>query len=81
MTVKWALLQSAAPTDVRATPGSGQVTLSWTPPTGGATQYNVYWSTSPGVTTATATKITGVAVPYPHRLDRWDTLLLCGHGN
>jgi uncharacterized delta-60 repeat protein len=34
----------SAPTGVVATPGSGQVTLSWTA-VSGATSYNVYWGT------------------------------------
>jgi kumamolisin len=37
----------AAPTGVTATPGSGQVTLSWTA-VSGATGYNIYKSTAPG---------------------------------
>jgi len=49
--------------------GNGQVTLSWTPPTG-MTSYNLYWGTSPGVTVASATaagkKITGVTSGYVH---------------
>lgn len=38
----------------------GQVTLNWAA-VEGATSYNVYYSTSPGVTTANGTKITGVS--------------------
>ena len=51
-------------TGVRADsgPGFGQVTLSWTSVTG-ATSYNLYWSVTPGVTTA-STKIAGVSSPY-----------------
>ncbi|MHB8773449.1 MAG: fibronectin type III domain-containing protein [Syntrophales bacterium] len=53
----------AAPTEVTATPGNGQVTIAWTP-VSGATSYNIYWSNTPGVTTANGSKITGVASPY-----------------
>jgi len=52
------------PTNVAATAGDEEVTVSWDP-VSGATSYNVYWSTSPGVTTSD-TKITGVANPYTH---------------
>ncbi|NIA15972.1 MAG: hypothetical protein GWP08_18060 [Nitrospiraceae bacterium] len=31
-----------------------------------ATSYNIYWSASPGVTTATGSKITGATSPYVH---------------
>jgi len=53
----------AAPTGVTATGGSLQVTLSWAA-VSGATSYNVYYSTTSGVTTATGTKIAGAATPY-----------------
>ncbi|HEX9078997.1 MAG TPA: fibronectin type III domain-containing protein [Desulfuromonadaceae bacterium] len=53
----------AAPTGVAATGGADQVTLSWTA-VSGATSYNVYWSTAPGVTTTTGTKIAGATSPY-----------------
>jgi hypothetical protein len=55
----------AAPTGVSATAGNGQVTLSWTA-VSGATSYNLYFSTSTGVTKTTGTKITGAASPYTH---------------
>lgn len=55
----------AAPSGVVATPGNAQVTLSWTA-VSGATSYDVYWSTSPGVTKSTGTKIPGVTSPYVH---------------
>jgi len=49
--------------------GNGQITLTWTPPTG-MTSYNLYWGTSPGVTIASATaagrKIAGVTSGYVH---------------
>jgi fibronectin type 3 domain-containing protein len=52
-----------APTGVIATPGNGQVTIAWTTVTG-ATSYNIYWSTTSGVTPATGTKIANAANPY-----------------
>lgn len=55
----------AAPTGVTATGGSKQVTVSWSAATG-ATSYNIYWSTTSGVTTATGTKIVGATSPYIH---------------
>jgi len=53
----------AAPTGVAATGGTNQVTISWAA-VSNATSYNIYWSTTTGVTTATGTKITGVSSPY-----------------
>lgn len=50
---------------VSAVGGFNQVTLSWNG-VNGATSYNIYWSTTPGVTTATGTKITGATSPYVH---------------
>ncbi len=48
----------AAPTGVSAGAGDGQVTISWTA-VPRADSYDVYWSTSPGVSKATGTKVTG----------------------
>lgn len=53
----------SAPTGVQASAGSAQVVLSWSPVTG-ATSYNVYWSTTSGVTPASGTKIAGATSPY-----------------
>jgi Fibronectin type III domain len=53
----------SAPTGVQATSGNAQVTISWSPVTG-ATSYNVYWSTTSGVTSASGTKIAGATSPY-----------------
>ena len=53
------------PTGVTATAGNTQVTVSWIAVTG-ATSYNLYWSTTPGVTIATGTQIAGVTSPYVH---------------
>ncbi len=55
----------AAPTGVSAIPGNVQVTVSWNT-VSGATSYNIYWSTTAGVTTASGTKIPGVTSPYIH---------------
>ena len=54
-----------APTNVAASPGDTQVTISWDPVTG-ADSYNLYWSTTSGVTKGTGTQITNVTSPYPH---------------
>jgi fibronectin type 3 domain-containing protein len=54
-----------APTGVTASAGDGQVTISWSAVTG-ATSYNLYWSTSTGVTKSNGTKIAGVTSPYTH---------------
>ncbi len=55
----------SAPTGVTATAGNGQVSISWTAVTG-ATSYNIYWSTTSGVTKTTGTKITGATSSYIH---------------
>ena len=55
----------SAPTGVSATAGNGQNTVSWIS-VSGATSYNIYWSTTAGVTTATGTKVTGATSPYIH---------------
>ena len=55
----------APPTNLTANPGNGQVSLAWNA-SSGALSYNVYWSTSSGVTTANGTKVTGVTSPYLH---------------
>jgi hypothetical protein len=53
----------AAPTGVTAVGSSNQVTLSWAAVTG-ATSYNIYWSTTTGVTPATGTLIAHATSPY-----------------
>lgn len=53
----------AAPTGVTATGGANQVTISW-PAVSAATSYNIYWSTTSGVTKANGTKITAATSPY-----------------
>ena len=53
----------AEPIGVTATPGNGQVSISWTA-VPGAASYNIYWSTATGVTPANGTRIAGVTTPY-----------------
>jgi N-acetylneuraminic acid mutarotase len=50
---------------VSATAGEGSVAVSWAA-VKGAASYNIYWSTSSGVTTAYSTKIEGAVSPYSH---------------
>lgn len=52
----------AAPFGVMAVSGTNQMTISWSP-AAGATSYNIYWGTAPGITSV-STKITNVAPPY-----------------
>lgn len=53
------------PTNVTATAGDGQVALSWST-VSDAWSYNIYWSTTPGVTKATGTKIPIYYYSYTH---------------
>jgi hypothetical protein len=53
----------AAPTGVTVTPGNGSLSVAW-PAVGGATGYNLYWSSGPSVTVGTGTKVAGVSSPY-----------------
>lgn len=46
----------SAPTGVTATAGNAQVTISWSSVSGAT--YNLYWSTTTGVTIANGSKIT-----------------------
>lgn len=55
----------AAPADVVATGGTKQTSITWSE-VGGASAYNLYWSTSAGVTTANGTRIGGVTSPAVH---------------
>jgi fibronectin type 3 domain-containing protein len=55
-------VRPGVPTNVTASPNNQQVTLNWTP-VFGADTYNVYYSTSPGVTTANGTKVSGLTSP------------------
>ncbi len=53
---------------VGITSASHQTTVSWTAVEKTTTKptYNIYWSTTPGVTKQTGTKIAGVTSPYSH---------------
>lgn len=55
-------LPPLAPGGVSATPGNAQVSVGWSAVTG-ATSYNLYFSTSSGVTKGNGTKIAGVTSP------------------
>lgn len=55
----------SAPTGLSVAAGNGQVMISWSS-VSGATSYNIYWSTTTGVTKTTGTKITGATSPYTH---------------
>lgn len=50
------------PTGLHASPGNGQVVLTWNA-VDGATSYNVYWATVSGVNAATGNRISNIAVP------------------
>lgn len=54
-----------APRSLVAKAGDTEITLSWLD-VPGAVSYNLYFHTSPGVTTQTGTKIEGVSSPYVH---------------
>ena len=51
------------PTIETAASGAGQVTVRWNA-NAPASSYNLYWSTDPAVTMATATKVAAVGSPY-----------------
>lgn len=54
-----------APAGVTGKGGDKQITVSWSA-AAGATSYNLYWSTTPGVSKASGTKKAGVTSPYVH---------------
>lgn len=54
-----------APTGLTATAGNYQATISWNA-VGGATSYNLYWSTSSDISSQNGTKIEAVTSPYTH---------------
>ncbi len=61
-----AVTPHAAPTGVVALLGDRQITITWDTMLD-AVGYNIYWSTTPGVTTTTGTKIAWAALgPYIH---------------
>lgn len=53
----------AAPIGVSAVGGNNQVTISWLA-VAGATSYNIYWSTTTGVTPLTGTQIANATSPF-----------------
>ena len=53
----------AAPTGLTVTTGDTALTISWDP-VSGASSYDLYWSTGPGVTPANGTRIPGATSPY-----------------
>ena len=53
------------PSNVVATSGNGEVTITWDP-VPEALSFNVYWDTSTGVTTNTVTSISDASNPYVH---------------
>ncbi|MBW4056738.1 MAG: hypothetical protein HIU83_15330 [Proteobacteria bacterium] len=52
-----------APTNVAAIGGANQATITW-PLVSGAASYNVYWSTTNGVTKSSGIKVAGATSPY-----------------
>lgn len=52
-----------SPTGLDVIPGDGEATLTWGN-AAGATGYNLYWSTSPGVNKATGIKVARVMYPF-----------------
>ncbi|MFQ5456716.1 MAG: Ig-like domain-containing protein, partial [Nitrospirota bacterium] len=55
-----------APTGVNTTPSDSQITISWVP-VSDATSYNIYWSTTQGVTKDNGTKIENIiTTSYTH---------------
>jgi hypothetical protein len=55
----------AAPTDLAAAGGKGQVTLTWSD-VSGATAYDLYVATTRDVSPSSGTRIAGVSSPYAH---------------
>ncbi len=53
------------PTGVSAVSGDRQAVISWTA-VENATNYNIYWSTSPDLSSANGTKFANVTSPYTH---------------
>lgn len=52
-----------APVGVTALGGANQATITW-PAVSGAASYNLYWSTTSGVTKTNGTKVAGITSPY-----------------
>jgi len=62
----FASLAPAAPTSVSAVSGNALVTIDWDDDVVGATSYNLYFSTTAGVTKATGTKVENATAPFVH---------------
>ena len=61
------------PASLWAVAADQEVTVSWSE-SSGADGYNLYWSTTPGVTPATGTPVLDVTSPWVHTgLTNWDT--------
>lgn len=54
----------SSPSDITASLGDAQVTIGWNT-VSGASSYNIYWSTTPGVTKSN-NKIASITSPYSH---------------
>ena len=54
-----------APTGLTATAGNYEATISWNA-VGGATTYNIYWSTTSDISSRNGTKIEAATSPYLH---------------
>jgi len=55
----------SAPTGVTAVAGDRKATISWNA-VGNATTYNIYWSTSPDLSSQSGTKLANAKSPYTH---------------
>ena len=53
------------PTNLAVKPGDNENIISWLD-VPGAESYNLYFSTNPGLTTETSTKVEGITSPYTH---------------
>jgi uncharacterized repeat protein (TIGR02543 family) len=63
---KWVASASSAPTGLTAIAGNNQVSISWNP-VASATSYNLYWSTTSGVSKSTGTLISNItSTTYTH---------------
>ena len=60
-----ALTPPSSPQNVTASPGEGEVTISWNA-VQGAASYNIYWSESAGVTPTNGTLISNAVSPHTH---------------
>lgn len=63
--VEWTTVAPIAPSNAKAMGWNGQTSVNWGA-SNGATAYNIYWSTTSGVTKVNGTKISNVTSPYKH---------------